>query len=123
VRGFQKKNNIIAKIFLRLMFKDQREKVEKLNNAVVASKAKCRLFTGKEFLTCLAIIKGAADFARRGLDLLSVKDQVEDDDEDDTDAWPSLCQDPHFEQYMAFSRWKDLRCFFPEIFADETKKH
>jgi hypothetical protein len=120
--GDYKKSDIIAKIFLRLMFNDWREKVEKLNNAVIASKAKCRLFTGKEFLTGLAIIIGAAEFARRGSDLFGVKDQVADDDDDDTDAWPSLCQDPHFEQYMPFSRWKDLRRFFPEIFADETKK-
>jgi hypothetical protein len=23
---------------------------------------------------------------------------------------------------LPFSRWKDLQCFFPEIFVDETKK-
>jgi hypothetical protein len=40
------------------MFKDWREKVEKLNNTVVASKAKCWLFTSKEFLTGLAITIG-----------------------------------------------------------------
>jgi hypothetical protein len=51
-----------------------------------------------------------------------VKDQVVDDDDDDNDARPSLCQDPRFEQYMPVSRWKDLWRFFPEIFADETKK-
>lgn len=103
------------------MFRDWREKLEKLNKAVLASKSKCRLFTSKEFLTGLAIIIGAAEFARRGCDLFSVKDQlVDDDDDDDNDAWPSLCQDPHFEQYMPFSRY--LRRFFPEIFVDEGKK-
>jgi hypothetical protein len=52
-----------------------------------------------------------------------VKDQLVDDDDDvDNDVWPSLCQDPHFEQFMPFSRWKDLWRFFPEIFADEAKK-
>jgi len=118
-----KKSEIVASIFLRLMFRDWREKLEKLNKAVLASKSKCRLFTSKEFLTGLAIIIGAAEFARRGCDLFSVKDQlVDDDDDDDNDAWPSLCQDPHFEQYMPFSRWKDLRRFFPEIFVDEGKK-
>ena len=50
-----------------------------------------------------------------------MKDQlVDDDDEGDNDVWPSLCQDPHFEQYMPFSRY--LRRFFPEIFVDEGKK-
>jgi len=52
-----------------------------------------------------------------------MKDQLVDDDDDgDNDVWPSLCQDPHFEQFMPFSRWKDLRCFCPEIFADAAKK-
>jgi hypothetical protein len=104
------------------MFKECREKVEKLNNAVAASKAKCRLFTGKEFLTGLAIIIGAEKFTRRGADFFSVKDQVADDDDDDNDAWPLWWQVPCFEQYMPFSRWKDLQRCFPEIFADETKQ-
>ncbi len=120
--GNYRKSEIIAKIFLCLMFRYWTEKLEKLNNAVVASKAKCRLFTSKEFLTGLAIIIGAAEFARRGSDLFGVKDQLVDDDDDgDYDVWPSLCQDPHFEQFMHFTRWKDLRRVFPEIFADEAK--
>jgi hypothetical protein len=65
--GNYKKSDTFANICLHLMFKDWREKAEKLNNAVVASKAKCGLFHGKEFLTGLAIIIGAAKFARRGL--------------------------------------------------------
>jgi hypothetical protein len=69
------------------------------------------------------MIIGAAEFTRRGCDLFSVKDQlVDDDNDDDNDVWPSLCQDPHFEQYMPLSRWKDLRRFFAEIFVDEGKK-
>ena len=83
--GDYKKSDIIAKIFLRLMFKDWREKVENLNNVVVASKAKCRSFTGKEFLTGLAIIIGAAEFTRRGSDLFGVKDQLADDDDEDNE--------------------------------------
>jgi hypothetical protein len=45
--GDYRKSEIITKIFLCLMFRDWTEKLEKLNNAVVASKAKCRLITGK----------------------------------------------------------------------------
>ncbi len=36
--------------------------------------------------------------------------------------WASLCHEPHFEQYMPFSRWKDFRCFPPKVFAEEGKK-
>jgi hypothetical protein len=78
------KSSIFTKIFLRLMFKDWGEKVEKLSNAVVA--LKCRLFTGKEFLTGLVIKIGAAEFARRGSDLFCMKDQLVDDNDDDNDA-------------------------------------
>jgi hypothetical protein len=51
-----------------------------------------------------------------------VRVRVDDDDDGDNDFWPSLWQDPYFEQFMPFSRWKDLRRFFPEIFGDEAKK-
>jgi hypothetical protein len=95
------------------MFKDWREKVEKLNNAVVASKAKCWLLISKEFLI------GAAEFARKGSDLFGMKVQLADNDDV---AWPSLCHNLHFEQYMSFSRWKNLWRFFPEIFVDAAKK-
>jgi hypothetical protein len=48
--GNYRKSEIIAKIFLHLMFRDWTEKLEKLNNAVVASKAKCRACRGSDFL-------------------------------------------------------------------------
>jgi hypothetical protein len=59
-----KKSEIIAKNFLCLVFKDWKEKVEKLNNAVVNSKAKCRLFNSKEFLTGPTILIETAEFTR-----------------------------------------------------------
>ena len=71
-----------SSIFLRLLFKDWRKKVEKLNEAVVASKCKCRLFTPKEFLVGLGIIIGAAEFVKRGSDLFAVKDQGGEEDQD-----------------------------------------
>lgn len=124
LKGFScshhKKSEIISGIFLRLLFKDWRTKVDKLNEAVLASKCKCRLFTPKEFLVGIGIIIGAAEFAKRGSDLFAVKDQAGEEEEDE--VWASLCHEPHFEQYMAFSRWKDFRRFFPEVFADAEKK-
>jgi hypothetical protein len=115
-----KKSEIISGIFLQLLFKDWRMKVDKLNEAVLASKCKCRLFTPKEFLVGIGIIIGAAEFAKRGSDLFAVKDQA--GEEEDDEVWASLCHELHFEQYMAFSRWKDFRRFFPEVFADAEKK-
>ncbi len=103
-----------------MLFKDWRKKVEKLNEAVVASKCKCRLFTPKEFLVGLGIIIGVAEFAKRGSDLFAVKDQG--GEEDEGDVWALLCHEPHIEKFMPFSRWKDFRRFFPEIFVDDEKK-
>jgi hypothetical protein len=117
--GF-KKSEVVQCIFLRLLFKDWRQKVERLNEAVVSAKAKCKLFTEREFLMGLAISIGAAEFAKRGSNLFSVKDQAAEDDDDD--LWASLCHEPHFEQLMPFSRWKDIRRFFPKIFSDSGKK-
>jgi hypothetical protein len=80
----------------------------------------------KDFLNGLAII-GAAEFADRA-DQFSLA----------IDEFSSICQselvcsqwisidetitNPHFEQYMPYSRWKNLRHFFPEILFDATKK-
>jgi hypothetical protein len=98
---------------------DWRKKVENLNEAVGASKSKCRLFTSNEFLIGLGIIIGAAEFAKRGSDLFAVKDQAGEEEEDE--VWASLCYEPHFEKFIPYSRWKDFRHFFPEKFADEVK--
>lgn len=124
VKGFNasefKKSEVICLLFLKLMFKNWKRKVSKLNAAVSASGAKCRPFTEKEFLIGLGILIGAAEFAKRGSDLFSVRDQVDDIDEDE--QFVSLSVEPHFEKYMPFGRWKDFRRYFPEIFSDETKK-
>jgi hypothetical protein len=69
-----KKSEVVQCIFLRLLFKDWRQKVERFNEAVVSAKTKCKLFTEREFLMGVAIIIGAAEFAMRGSDLFSVED-------------------------------------------------
>ncbi len=124
--GFQpcdfKRSEGFCLIFLKLLFKNWAEKVKKMNAAISASSAKCRLFTKKEFLTGLGIMIGAAEFAKRGSDLFYVKDQVVLDEEEEEENWASLCPDPHFEKYMPFGRWKEFRKFFPEIFADAERK-
>jgi hypothetical protein len=126
LKGFRlehfKKSEVISSIFLMLLFKDWKEKVVKMNEAVAASKAKCKLFSQKEFLVGLAVLIGAAEFAQRGCDLFSVKDQLTEDGEEENEAWKFLCAEPHFERFMSFGRWKEFRRFFPEVFADNDKK-
>jgi len=95
--------------------------VNKMNIAVIASKAKCKKFSNEEFLIGLEIIIGAAEFSQKGVDLFSVKN-IGYDDDNDLNQWPSISPSPQFEQYMAFSRFKDFRRFLPRIFADESKK-
>ena len=112
-----KKSDVFSSIFLKLMFKDWWSKVEKMNEAVLASKAKMRQFSDAEFLIGLAILIGAAEFAQRGCDLFSVKDSGLEED-----VWASLCAEPHFEQFMSFYRWKEFRRFFPANFVDITRK-
>ncbi len=74
LKGFKlenfKKSEVISSIFLMLLFKDWKEIVVKMNEEVVASKAKCKLFSQKEFLIGLAILIGAAEFAQRGCDFV-----------------------------------------------------
>jgi hypothetical protein len=108
---------VISSVFLMLLFKDWRKKVEKMNAGVSASNQVQTLHRKGISDSGLAILIGAAEFAERGLDLFSVKDQfMEERDDDD------FCPKPHFEKFMSFGCWKDFRRFFPEIFADETRK-
>jgi hypothetical protein len=95
LKGFKgenfKRSEVLCSVFLTLLFKDWRKKVEKLNVAVAASKAKCRPLTEEEFLIGLAILVGAAEFAKRGSDLFSVEDYFMEEGDDDYEKWPSLC--------------------------------
>jgi hypothetical protein len=113
-----KKSDIFVSIFLKVAFKNWKEKVVKMNEAVQASKSKVRDFTQSEFLMGLAILVGATEFSKRGSDLFSVNDQGEGNEK----KWVSLCPDPEFEKLMPFYRWKEFRRFFPSIFKDASRK-
>jgi hypothetical protein len=91
MKGFHpshyKKSEIFCILFLKLLFKDWTKKVKKMNAVISASSAKCRPFMEKELLTGLGIMIGAAEFAKRGTDLFSVKDQAALDGEDEEENW------------------------------------
>jgi hypothetical protein len=116
-----KKSEVLVAMFLQLSFLDWKEKVQKMNEAVEKASCKCKKFTDEEFLTGLALTIGASEFSQKGVELFSNRDQSPDYDED-LDVWRSISPSPQFEQYMAFSRFKDFRRFFPAIHADESKK-
>jgi hypothetical protein len=122
-RGDFKKSEVLAHLFLELTFVDWKSKVDKMNAEVVASKAKCKRFSYEEFIIGLGLIIGASDFSQKGVDLFGMKnvDNDDDDDDDDVEQWPAISPSPQFEQYMAFSRFKDFRRFLPSIYADESK--
>jgi hypothetical protein len=123
LKGFNcnkfKISEILCLTFLRLLFKNWKQKVEMMNAAIEAAEVKCRPFSEREFLIGLAILIGAAEFAKRGSDLFSVRDK---DEEDEGEIWASLCPESHFEKYMAFGQWKELSRFFPEAFVDISEK-
>ena len=112
---------MLAHIFLELMFQDWTRMVHAMNLAVDAAKAKCKKFTSEEFLTGLGLIIGSAEFSQKGVDLFGTKKDFDPDD-DNFNEWPSICPSPQFEQFMAFSRFKDYQRFLPSIFADESRK-
>jgi hypothetical protein len=113
-----KKSTVLVEIFLRAAFLDWKEKVNKLNAVVAAENCKCKKFSEEEFLVGLALIIGAAEFSQKGVDLFGSKNEEEEDE----DVWHFISASPHFEEYMAFSRFKDFRRFFPAIYCDESKK-
>jgi hypothetical protein len=125
LKGFNvgnfRKGKILVHMFLELSFLDWKLKVDKMNAAVEASKAKCKRFSCEEFLIGLGLIIGASEFSQKGVDLFGVK-KGEEEDDDDLEVWPSISPNPQFEQYMAFSCFKDFRRFLPSIYANESQK-
>jgi hypothetical protein len=107
-------------MFPKIAYLDWKSKVAKMNLEVEASKTRRKKFTLKEFLMGLGLLIGAAEFSQKGVDLFRGKKG--DQDKDDFDEWPSISPSPAFEQYMAFSRFKDFRRFFPAIYADKSRK-
>ncbi len=75
------KSDVLVEIFLRVTFLDWKEKMNKMNAAVVAEKCKCKKFSEEEFLVGLALMIGAAEFSQKGVDLFGSK-EMEEDDED-----------------------------------------
>jgi hypothetical protein len=92
-----------------------------MNEAIEKAACKCKKFSDDEFLIGLALMIGTSEFSQKGVELFSNRDHSPDD-EDDCDVWRSISPSPQFEQYMAFSRFKDFRRFLPAIYADESKK-
>jgi hypothetical protein len=77
-----KRSEVIADIFLKLMFVDWKSKVEKLNQAVENERCKCKKFTAEEFLTGLALIIGSSEFSQKGVDLFGSSREEDDVDDD-----------------------------------------
>jgi hypothetical protein len=105
---------------LKLTFLDWKEKVDHFNEAFKKSGVKGRAFSKQEFLTALGLLIAAAEFSQTGKELFSNGDQKSDDN--DKENWMSLVPHPSFEQFMSYSRFKDFRRFFPEIWVNETTK-
>ncbi len=89
-----------------------------MNTAIAAERCKYKKFSKEEFLAGLALMIGAVEFSQKGGDLFGSNGMEEEDE----DVWNSVSASPHFEHYMAFSRFKHFRRFLPAIFSDENKK-
>jgi len=115
-----KKSDVLVNMFLQISYLDWKSKVAKMNLEVEASKTRCKKINLEEFFIGLGLLIGAAEFSQKGVDLFGGKKG--DQDEDDFDEWPSISPSPAFEQYMAFSPFKDFRRFSPAIYADKSRK-
>jgi hypothetical protein len=78
---------------------------------------KVKQFSASEFLIGLGLFIGCAEFAQNGKDLFVSQDQKKHA-EVEFETWSSLIPHPSFDSYMSYSRFKDFRCFLPEIWFD-----
>ncbi len=124
LKGFSvadyRKSEVLVHLFLELTFLDWKGKVDKMNLEIQASNSKCRKFSYEEFLIGMGLMIVAAEFSQKGVELFGGKKG--EDEEDDIEQWPSISPAPHFEQYMAFSRFKDFRNFCPQFMQIKVEK-
>jgi hypothetical protein len=59
-------------MFLRLSFLDWKEKVDAINEKIIASRRKIKKFDYEEFLVGLGSLIGAAEFLQHGNQLFNV---------------------------------------------------
>jgi len=116
------KNLILAKLFLELMFIDTthiKELVQKMNFAIKSGRdSKVKLFTPEEFVMCLGVFIGSAEFESQGKKCWQNVDHKSGDDDD----FHSLVQHANFDRYIAYHRFKECRRYYPSIWYNEQKR-
>ena len=112
----------LGKLFLEMLFKDMNEvheKVAKMNSKIKEDRGtKTKDFSVMEFITCIALLLGAAEYDQQGNKLF----RCEVEDEDDDDILCSFVPTPDFGRFMPYHRFKDFRRFLPTIWCSDERE-
>ena len=119
----QPKNRVLAYLFLELLFKDRaslKAAVAKMNEKIKSQReARVKVFSPQEFLICLGLLIGSADFEQQGKKCWLSADHGKNSNDDE---FHSLVQHPNFDRYIPYCRFKDFRRFLPAIWFDEERR-
>ncbi len=113
-----RKSEVLAHIFLELMFQDWKQMVHAMNLAVETSKAKYKKFTNEEFLTGLGLIIGSAEFSQKGVDLFGTKK----DDDNEFHQWPSISPAHSLSSLWSSAVSKTFKGFCPAYLQMKARK-
>ena len=96
-----------------------RSHVLTMNECIKSSRdSKVKMFTHEEFLVCLGVMIGAAEFEHQGKKCWQSTDHHDDHEVE----YHSLVQHPNFDRFIPYSRFKEFRRFLPSIFENEQKR-
>jgi len=119
----QPKNRVLAYLFLELLFRDRaslKAAVAKMNEKIRSQReAKVKVFSPQEFLICIGLLIGSAEFEQQGKKCWLSADHGKNSNEDE---FHSLLQHPNFDRYIPYCRFKDFRRFLPAIWFDEERR-
>ena len=119
------KNQILARLYLDLMFHDTddlKSLVRQMNSTIKSTRdSRAKLFSPEEFIVGIGLLIGAAAFHQQGSHCWKEKEDEKADLTTEEEFF-SLISHPNFDKYMTYNRFKDFRRFFPTIWIDENEE-
>jgi hypothetical protein len=113
------REQVLANLFLHLMFSDWHINFQKLNSHIIKDNQKqgkkVRQFTEEKSLTAFGLFISAAEYGQRGACPWREGDQRDSDEE-----WESMVPHPSFQRFMKLYHFQEFRHYLPLVCASET---
>jgi len=113
-------STIFAELFLKLLYKDWKQKLQKMNRIIQTSQTDgnarpTKPFEEAEFLIGLGLIVGASCYCQGGSVLFS-------NNKDNESSWDTIIPKARFDKHMKLYRFKEFRHYLPKVYERPAEK-